>query len=103
MNEIIKAHVIKHNLEKGWDTSEESIIETIRDGGKHVWSGNDKPRRWWTDCFTVVDVGGMLIGFDDAKTTGDDSPTDKGWDFNPESICEVTAKEVVKTVYERKA
>lgn len=51
----------------------------------------------------VVEVDGMLIGFDGATTTGDDSPSDKGWEFNPSSICEVQAKEVTTTVYGRVA
>jgi hypothetical protein len=60
-------------------------------------------RRWWTDCFVVVEVDGMLIGFDGATTTGDDSPSDKGWKFDPSSICEVQAREVTTTVYDRVA
>jgi hypothetical protein len=100
MNEKIREHVRAYNLREFDDSSDEGIIETIRDAVE-VWSGNDSDRRWWTDCFTVVNIDGMLIGFDDAKTTGDDSPRDKGWEFDPESICEVVAKEVVTTVYEK--
>ena len=51
--------------------------------------------------FVVVEIDGMLIGFDDANTTGDKSPSDFGWEFDPSSICEVVAKEVVTTVYEK--
>ena len=100
MNEKIRSHVAKYNTEKGWEATDESIVETIIEG-KHVWSGHESSRRWWTDCFTVVEIDGMLIGFDDAKTTGDDSPRDKGWEFDPSSICEVRTKEVTTTVYER--
>ena len=101
MNEKIREHVRAYNEKQGYvDQDDSDIIETIRDA-KEVWSGNDSDRRWWTDCFTVVEVDGMLIGFDDAKTTGDDSPRDKGWEFDPSSICEVVAKEVITTIYER--
>ena len=99
MNEKIRAHVAACNAANGDGTSDEDIIETIR-YSKKVWQGDESSRRWWTDCFSVVEVGGMLIGFGDAITTGDDSPRDKGWEFEPDTICEVIAKEVTTTVYE---
>lgn len=98
MNETIKSHVSAYNARNGWPTSDEDILETIFEG-KHVWTGDESDRRWWTDCFTVVEVDGMLIGFDDATTTGDDSARDKGWEFDPDSICEVEAKEITTTIY----
>lgn len=97
MNDSIKQHVLSL---LGGAATEEEIIDKIR-WSKTVWTGYESDRRWWTDCFTVVDVGGMLIGFDDAKTTGDNSPRDCGWEFDPSSICEVKVREVVKTVYDR--
>lgn len=39
--------------------------------------------------FRVVEIDEMLIGYNDAKTTGDSSPSDCGWEFDPESCCEV--------------
>lgn len=102
MNETIKNHVARFNLAQGWDVTDESIVETIREAPE-VWSGHDKPRRWWTDCLTVVSVDGMLIGFNDAKTTGDSSASDVGWEFDSSSICEVEEKTVQVTVYQRKA
>jgi len=98
MNEKIRNHVAEYNAVKGWDTTEESIIKTIYEA-KRIWVGERSDRRWWTDCSAVVDVNGMLIGFDDAETTGDDSPRDKGWEFDPSSICEVEAEEVTTTIY----
>lgn len=101
MNEKIKEHVRKYCEKKGWPTTDESIIETIITR-KRVWSGNADVMRWWINWFSVVEIDGMLIGFNDALTTGDDSPSDKGWEFDPSSICEVVAKEVTTTIYERK-
>lgn len=103
MNEAIRNHVAKYNEANGWETTEESIVETIREAGKHVWTGNESSRRWWTDCFTVVELDGMLIGYNNAKTTGDNGPEDCGWEFDKKSICEVTKKtEMVEvTTYER--
>lgn len=99
MNEKIREHVKKYNEKNGWGTDEQTIIETILEG-EQVWSGDESDRRWWTDCFTVVEVDGMLIGFHNAITTGDESAEEKGWEFDPSSICEVLAKEKTITVYE---
>jgi hypothetical protein len=96
INEKVRAHVAAYCEKEGWDTSDEDVIEAIREGDE-IWSGDESSRRWWNDCFTVVDVDGMLIGFGDATTTGDDSPADKGWEFDPSSICEVEAKTETKT------
>ena len=58
--------------------------------------------RWYTTTFRVVDVKGMLIGYNDAFTTGDDCAEDVGWVFDPSSICQVEPKQVLKTIYVRK-
>ena len=99
MNAKISEHVAAHNTANKLATDEASLVETIREATR-VWRGDESSRRWWTDCFTVVEVNGMLIGFADAITTGDDSPSDKGWEFDPSTICEVVAKQVTTTVYE---
>jgi hypothetical protein len=99
MNAKIREHVAAYNAANGFETTDEEIIATIREADR-VWRGDESERRWWTDCLTVVEVDGMLIGFGDAITTGDDSPRDVGWEFDPSTICEVVAKEVVTTVYE---
>jgi hypothetical protein len=46
-------------------------------------------RRWWEDLFIVVEIDGMLIGFNGAKTTGDESPYEKGWEFDINTVGEV--------------
>lgn len=100
MNEKIKAHVAKYNESEGWETTDESIVETIREAGKKVWSGNNSSSRWWDNVFTVVELDGMLIGFWDAENTGDNTPSEVGWEFDPSTICEVVAKEKTVTYYE---
>ncbi len=100
MNEKIREHVRAYNEREFEDASDEGIIETIRETPAK-WSVVTGERRWWEDLFVVVEIDGMLIGFDDANTTGDKSPSDVGWEFDPSSICEVVAKEVVTTVYEK--
>lgn len=102
MNEKIREHVKKYNEGQGYGTTDEDIIETIRDS-KTVWIGDVDSHRHWDENFTVVEVDGMLIGFNGAQTTGDESPEDKGWEFDPESICEVKAEQVTTTTYKRVA
>lgn len=59
--------------------------------GIHVHGGGN-------DVFNVVEIDGMLIGFDDAETTGDNSPSDVGFEFDPESIVEVEKIVEIKKV-----
>jgi len=99
MNEEIKQHITKFNQSKGWGTTEQDLINTITDS-KAIWEGDEDEHRWWTNFLKVIDINGMYIGFWWAKTTGDDSPEDKGWEFDPSTICRVVAKEVKTIVYE---
>lgn len=46
-------------------------------------------KRHWDDVYRVIRIYGMLIGFQSAETTGDDSPEDKGWVFDLNSIEEL--------------
>ena len=100
MNEKIREHVKKYNETKGYDITDEGIVDTIRESV--IWSGNFSSRRHWTDCLSVSKVNDMLIGFDDAQTTGDENAYDKGWEFDPESICEVEESQITTTVYKKK-
>ena len=55
MNAKIRDHVAAYNARNGYETDDESIIDTIREA-KQVWRGDESSRRWWTDCFTVVEI-----------------------------------------------
>jgi hypothetical protein len=100
MNQKIKEHVVKYNKSKGWGEDEESVIETIIDS-KEVFSKTIDSRRHWDETFNVVEVDGMLIGYDGARTTGDMSAEEKGWEFDSDTICEVKkeTETETKTVY----
>lgn len=56
------------------------------------------PHRWWNDTFVATEIGGKMIGFCGAETTGDHSPRDVGWEFDAGSICYAEAR--IKTVTE---
>lgn len=101
MNQKIKEHVTKYAEMKGYQCkTEDDIIRLIRDSDA-VWEGNFDKHRHWQLCLTVVEIDGMLIGFENAKTTGDESAEDKGWVFDPKSICEVKAETKTVTIYNR--
>lgn len=93
MNEKIKKHLITYNQSKGYGIDDATLIETLKECGETVWTGDEDERRWWTNFTRVVEFDGMLIGFKDAKTTGDDSPYDKGYEFDPDTIKEYTYTE----------
>ncbi len=98
MNQRIKDHVAAYNRSQGFSEDDQAIIETIRDA-KVIWQGDFEKHRWWTCCFSVVKINEMLIGYDDAITTGDENASEKGWDFDPSSIVEVVAQTETITTY----
>lgn len=85
----------------GKDLSDEDIEECILDLPT-IFEGDPSYRRWWQDVFCVCKLGDMLIGYWGARTTGDDSPRDKGWEFDPSTICEVEEYEVISKGYRKK-
>ena len=98
MNQKIKEHVMRYCQKHSWPASEENLVEVICEGDV-VFEGVGVSKRWWTENFKVVKIDGMLIGFTDAKTTGDMSPFERGWEFDPDTICEVERKEVLTVQY----
>jgi len=55
--------------------------------------------RWWDTEIRIVRVGDHLVGFGWAHANRDESIFDLGWTFDPATICEYVAKEVVATTY----
>lgn len=41
-------------------------------------------RRHWEDCTAIEKMGDKWISYSWATTTGDESPSDKGWEFEPD-------------------
>ncbi len=99
MNEKIKSHLTKYCESKGWPTSNNDLIEAMKDG-KEVWSGNEDEHRHWIEYDVVVEIDGMFIQFTSAKGAGDIGAYDAGWEFDENTICEVRPKEIKTTIYE---
>lgn len=104
VNEQIRKHVAEVIAKEDGialeAVTDEMIVEFITDS-KCIWSDEEDSHRWWNDVFRVVEINGMLIGFEWAETTGDNSARDCGWEFDPKSICLVERKEVLRTIYKR--
>ena len=105
MNEAIKAHILA-SLKKDYpdkEITDDWILDALL--GDYKYEEVTSTHRWWNDVFRVTEIDGMLIGFDWAVTTGDDSARDKGWEFDPSSVCEVeaTTETITRTIYKPKA
>lgn len=96
MNEKIKAHVIAYNEKRGWEISDESLFETIMESGKEIYSEVGASHRWYNEKFVVVELEGMLIGYDTFDTTGDAGWKDLGLEHDISKVYEVEKKQ--KTV-----
>lgn len=70
---------------KGWSPVNPSLLLEVLDNATCL-NKETRNRRWWTDVTRVAEVNGVLYQYDSAETTGDESPSDKGWEFNPDSI-----------------
>jgi len=99
MNEKIRQHLKDYAVKNNWSTDDDSLIEIIRESNV-IWRGDEDDHRHWTECTSVVNINGMFIAYADAMTTGDANPEDKGWEFDPDAIWEVTPKEKITTIYE---
>ena len=107
MNEKLKTLLMeKMGADKRRGDFKEQVFEFLAYECDEVYCESKGNRRWWEDLFVVVDIGDeMLVGFNSARTTGDDSPSDKGWEFDPDTICEVekVTETKVITTYVKKA
>ena len=97
ITEILKQHWEKNNWE--FDPENSNDLLEVLGSERVIYSKVVEEHRWWDDVFTVVKIGEQFIGFDDAHTTGDTSPTDTGWEFDPNSICEVESETKTTVIY----
>ena len=100
MNGRVREHVAQFNKREGYGTSDADIIETIQEADE-LYREEIRQRRWWNEYLYVVDVDGMLVGYEYAETTGDISATEAGYEFDPSAIHEMVATEKTITVYTR--
>jgi hypothetical protein len=62
----------------------------------YAWDEDDVEEE--DDVYVVKNFNGMFIGYYDAATTGDNSPSDVGWEFELDRCHEVVRREKTKVV-----
>lgn len=78
------------------------LMEFFKDSGYCFhWSETTSSSRWWDNLFVVSKMNGRLIGYKWARTTGDNSIWDTGWEFDEDSICFVEPYEVTELKYRK--
>lgn len=58
--------------------------------------------RWWNEYRYVIKIGDKYVGYVYAETTGDMSPWEAGYEFDPDSICEMERREKITVTYVKK-
>lgn len=66
-----------------------------------VCEENMGAHRWYDKMFVVVELEGMLIGYDDFHTTGDSNAYDLGLEHDFNSVCQVVKKQKTIDYYEK--
>jgi len=79
---------------KKWESDDE-LLEILRDlDVLHKEFICD--HRWWNTYRYTIKVDDTYIGYVYAETTGDMSASEAGYDFDPDSICEM--EQITKTI-----
>jgi len=102
MDETIRKHIANYNKANDWGDSDGDIIETIKES-EVIWRGGEEKHRWWNEYFYVTKIDKMLIGYCNAEANRDESVADLGYEFNPDSICQVEKKQKVVDYYAKKS
>jgi hypothetical protein len=87
MNEKIKQHLVKYNQSKGYSIDDDTLVETLFNVPV-IGEQDEEEHRWWIQFTCFVEIDGMIIGFERAKSTGDMSVNEMGWEFDPTTIFE---------------
>ena len=97
MNKKIEKILEDDCKKNGWAKwkNDDELEETIRDYDT-IYEEKIESYRWWDICRYVIKVGGIYIGYIYAKTTGDMSPYEAGFEFDLSTVCEMLP--VTKTI-----
>ena len=97
VNKKIEEFLEKEEKKNGWNKWEDNneLLELLRNYDV-LHEEKISEHRWWFTCRYTIKVGDTYIGYVYAKTTGDMSPSEAGYDFDPDSICEM--KPIQKTI-----
>ena len=99
IEKLLEAYCEKTGFAK-WANNNE-LFETIRNFPvlrKEITSQH----RWWNEYRYVIKIEDTYVGYIYAETTGDMSASEAGYDFEPDSICEMEQIEKTVTMYIKK-
>ena len=87
----------------GWDKwrNNDELLEQLRESDE-VYKELIDEHRWWNEYRYTIKVEDTYIGYVYAETTGDMNASETGYDFDPDSICEMTPVEKTITTYVKK-
>ena len=97
MDEKVRQFLVTHNKTNGYGTDDNDLIETVKEA-KEVFRGNADERRHWTEYTFVVEIDNKFLLYFDARSSGDMSARERGYDFDPAKIqfAEPYTEEVTK-------
>lgn len=98
MNKKIYEHLKEHCRKEKYDFDDGDILEILQECGHELHEEIVDEHRWWDEIFKVTEIDGMLIGYYDAKSTGDLTAHESGWEFDPDLCHEVERHEETKVV-----
>lgn len=75
-----------------YGTTDDDIKELLTEATT-IYKELGSSHRWYDEEFRVVNIDGMLIGYDWFHVTGDNSVSDMGLEFDINSICQVEKKQ----------
>jgi hypothetical protein len=99
MTQNLKDFLIEYNTKKGYGTGDADLLETLCEENI-VSEVHDGDQRWWSNYTRVVQIDDKFIEYFWAKTTGDMTAREAGWEFDWSSVREVHPKQKIITVYE---
>ena len=100
MNENVRDALVKECELWGYGTDSDGMYKMLRDTDT-AYEERVRSRRHWDDYLYVVSVGDMFIGYIGEYATGD-MAGDLGFEFDPNTICEMCPTEVTTVVYKPK-
>ena len=92
--EVFLEGICKKNGYEKWKDDNE-LLDLLRDYNA-LYEERISEHRWWNTFWYVIKMEDKYIGYVYAETTGDMSPREAGWEFDPDSICEM--KPQIKTI-----
>ena len=103
MNKKIEKFLEDYSKKDGygkWENDDE-LLEILR-GFDVLHKEFIGDHRWWNEYRYTIKIEDTYVGYIYAETTGDMSASEAGYEFDPDSICEMEQVERTITTYIKK-